>query len=254
MKLNRAFVLSIALAGATPTLAAPTVAIQVGPLPVPPARVDMRQKAAEALLKIPVYAVISRRFPDTYGRILDGISEGISAGKTIREIIVDVRPIYLDLLTREGPKADAENTRALMILKRDIANAALEKSPDACLAFWGLAKGQPQWIREIPQRLAEQDLIVAAKVLEQTAVRPAEPAKPVAEDVMENLGNKVVDDLPSNEVRRDYYSMDGDLTKAQSPGEKRAACLYLTGMVNALLALPGDEGPELFRSLASEHR
>lgn len=248
MKLIRALLLSVALIEASPTLAA-----EIRPLPVPPARVDLRQQAANSLLKYPVYEVMSRRFPDVYATMLDRISEGMSKGNTIRELIVEIRPIYLDLLGREAAKADAENTRAMMILARDQANAALEHSPEACMVVLGLAKGPQLAMDVLPEKLAMQDLVIAAKLFEQTATRPAPPVKPLAEGVMENLGGKVVDRLPTKDDRKAFFAIGGDFSKAQSPAEKRAACLFMTGMVEILLEMPGDQGTEIYRNITSPH-
>ena len=204
--------------------------------------------ARAALLETPLYAVIDRLYPATFKRMVDLLSEGLDAGKSMSDIILSVRPIYLALVADASQKADATSTLGLMDLTRGQAREALAKGPDYCLDLLGIVDSPALPYEYLSRASLAREGAWTASLLEQVAAHPAGPPAALAPGALKRVSVAAYDSLPDDGARAALSGLEGELGAAKTPAEQRAACLFTVGMLDALIA-EGDAGAEIYRSI-----
>ncbi|MBS0331770.1 MAG: hypothetical protein JSS35_03305, partial [Proteobacteria bacterium] len=199
------------------------------------------------LLKTPVYAAMKKYYPDVYARSLQQALKGLEQGKSILALQADLRGVYTTLLKSQLPKAEPRLVREMI----DIARAETESlvnSPADCMAFVGLAQFKTRPDLLLPPELSQRDLKLSAEILEQTATHPyvrrAEDAHELPSPAQ--LASIAYDELPSDDSRRRFVQIAGDLHGVTEPPDQRVVCEYMIGFFSALLKQTPEDAAALY--------
>jgi hypothetical protein len=208
-----------------------------------------REAAAEELDAIPLYQVLAKHYPAVHAQVLDGLVQGINGGRPYRTMIADLNAVVVKLVTQQAPKANIENTLALLKLTRDQAKVTLARDPAGCLSVLGVREYDIAAVRALPEDLTQREMSLMTKVLEQTAVAPETPAVKIDEKALEAIALDAYDRLPDDRLRVAFGEIGGDPAKAKDPLSQTAFCEFSIAMFDILLAMPPIEGAQNFRGL-----
>lgn len=209
-----------------------------------------REAASAEIRQLPAYAVMAEHYPTEYARVLDIVVGGLTSGRRFNDIVLDVNPIVVQLVVREGPKANVENTLAMMRLTRAQAKALEAVDPKLCLVLLGSAKADKPLGVEMPAGLLEQELTLTANLLRQTAVAPEPPATSALSDkVIEAIAMEAYDALPGDELRVAMRQIEGNPSNASTPLQQTAYCEFSMALFDVLLKMPPVEAVRTFKAM-----
>lgn len=209
-----------------------------------------RGAASAEIRQLPAYAVMAEHYPTEYAQVLDIIVDGLTSGRRFSDIVLDATPIVAQLVVREGPKANIENTLALMRLTRVQAKALEAIDPKLCLVLLGSAKADKPLGMEMPAVLFDQELVLTANLLRQTATAPEPPPTlALSEKAIEAIAIEAYGALPGDELRVAIRQTEGDPSKASTPLQQTAYCEFSMALFDILLKMPPVEATSTFKAM-----
>lgn len=206
------------------------------------------------LLTIPVYAVMKQYYPDVYATSLKQSLDGLRAGKSILALQGDLRTVYLGLLKTQLPKADPRLVYQVIDMART-EGEILVSSPDNCMAFFGLGSFKTRVDLLFPAELQKRDLKLSADILQQTATHPYSRATDGKHDLpaATELASIAYDELPSDDSRKRFMRMGGNLAGATDPADQRVVCEYMLGFLTALMKQTPEDAAAIYVGASSAH-
>ena len=207
--------------------------------------------AREGLLQTPLYHSVETYYPGVFETMVTRLAEGLDAGLPWRDLVMTVRPIYIDLVSTAKGKADARMAVALMKLMRDQASEALAKGPSYCMGILGYAEIPELPYEYLSQATLRRETDWTAELLKQVATQPPPPPAPLDSAEMTKLSTQAFDALPDNDTRAAFIRISDNLSSAKTPTEQRAACLYNIAWMDILVSR-GDAGGEMWRSINAQ--
>jgi len=203
--------------------------------------------------EVPAYAVMAKHFPTEYAQVLDIVVSGLNSGRRFNDIVLSINPIVVELVVRQAPKANVENTLASMRLTRAQAKALEGVDPKLCLVLLGFAKSDRAMGLSMPPELLQQELVLTANLLGQTALAPEPPSTaPLPEDVLKNIAIEAYDALPGDALRVAMREIEGDPTKAVTSLQQTAFCEFTMAMLDVMLKMPPVEAVRTYKAMSIE--
>jgi hypothetical protein len=229
---------------ATPPAAAKPAAAAVAPAL---STAEVQTELEKGLLTVPVYPVIKEYYPEVYATIIKTGLDGYLKGHTILSLQLEIRSAYLPLLKRQLPKAEPRLVYSLIEISREEAEA-LVNQPAACMALVGLGTFTQRLDEMISPEVAQRELKLTADILKQTATHPYayDPALAAQAPTARDLAVSSYDQLPSDDSRRRFTMMGGQLAAAKDPADQRVVCEYMVGFFTALLKQTPDAAAAVF--------
>jgi hypothetical protein len=208
-----------------------------------------REAAAEELQTIPLYSMLAKHYPAVYAQVLDGLVQGINGGRPHKAMVADLNAVVVQLVAQQTPKANIENTLAVLKLTREQAKVTLARDPAGCLSILGVRQYDIAAVRALPEDLTQREMSVMTKLLEQTALAPEAPAVRINAKALEAIAMDAYDQLSDDRLRVAFGEIGGDPAKANDPLSQTAFCEFSIAMFDILLAMPPIEGAQNFRAL-----
>lgn len=208
-----------------------------------------REAAAAEVAAIPLFQVLAKHYPKLHDQLLDDLVRGINAGRPYSALTAEINAEIVKLVVEQTPKANVENTIAMLSITRDQASAVLAKDPAFCLSLLGVRPYDINATRALPEALADRERVLMAKLLEQTAVAPEAPSATRREKAAQAVAIDAYDRLSDDRLRVALGEIAGDPTKAVTPLQQTAFCEFSIAMFDQLLKMPPVEGAQLFRAL-----
>ena len=209
-----------------------------------------RQAADAEIRQVPAYAVMAQHYPSEYQRVLDIVLDGLNSGRRFNDIVLDINPIVVALVVQQAPKANVENTLAMIRLTRAQAKALEAIDPKLCLVLLGSAESEKAIGLQMPAGLLEQELALTANLLRQTALAPeSPPTSPLSEKAIEAIAIEAYDALPGDQLRVAMRQIEGDPAKASTPLQQTAFCEFSMAMFDALLKMQPVEAVRTFKAM-----
>ena len=229
------------------SLLAAVVAVAVFGVHPSHAAVLTREAAAAELQTLPLFKVLAQHYPDTYDQMLTKLVEDVNKGRRLQDITAELKPIYVNLLGQQLPKANVENSQAMLRLVIDQAKAAEAIDPQLCLSLLGVAQSTDSLEHALPQELVTKEQALAAKLFEQAATAPEAPPKALSSAQLEKIAFQAYDALPGDQLRAAIRAIDGDPKKAATPIQQTAFCEFSIAMLESIGKLPPIEGAQAFK-------
>ena len=212
-----------------------------------PAEIFSRKQVAAELSVMPLYQTLAKHYPTTHSKIVGEIADGLNNGRRRSDVVAELHSLVIALLAKEAPKANIENTVNLLSITRDQTKATLAKDPAACMALLGLAPDDGALAKALPQDLVDQEMVVTAKLLEQTALAPEQPVDPLDPQTVDALAFEAYDRLPDDRLRAAFMRIGGDASKATDPISQTAYCEFSLAMFDIMLSMPPIEAARTFK-------
>lgn len=187
--------------------------------------------------------VMKAHYPQDYNRLearVRGARSEADAGRAADEVLGAV-------LVRQRHQADGESAVALYEVTRAEGRALQKSDPEGCAALME-GRTAPGLSRIQTAELRTQDRNASAKLLEQTALRPASPAKPMPVDDLARLSMQAIATFP--EAKQNL--LIGLLRSERTPragAESQAICDFNLALADVILARPRPEAGGLVRSI-----
>lgn len=210
-----------------------------------------REAAVAELDALPLYQVLAKHYPKVHDQLIDDLVRGVNAGRPYSAVTGDINAVVANLVGEQMPKANVENTVAMMALARDQANAVLAKDPAMCLSILGVRAFDIGAVRALPEELTEREAVLMAKLLKQTAVAPETLSSARKDKTIEAVAMDAYDRLSDDRLRVALGEIAGDPKKAATPLQQTAFCEFTIGMFDLLLKMPPIEGAQTFRALSA---
>jgi hypothetical protein len=227
---------------AAPPTPPPTPAPKVAP-PSGPIAAEIEAELA----KIPIYPVMKAYYPGVYADIIHRLQAGLADGRGIVDLQAELRGVYLPLLKAQIAKADPALVVELVQVSRDQTEAAVT-SPTDCMALVGLIPMERPVTDLVPRDLAERELQIDAKILQQTATHPYvhDPSRVARAPTPAQLAQLAYDALPSDDSRKRFMALASHLAQASDPADRRVVCEYMLGFFEALLKQTPEDAAAIF--------
>lgn len=206
-----------------------------------------RSQMEEGFAELPVFRSMRDHHPQVFRKIVDEATVGLLAGDTRQELVARVRPIYLELVASELPKASDENLLGAMRVTLAQMRALQTSSPDACYAL-AIGDQESNFAGEVPEALIAEEQAWAAKLFTQTATAPVVRQPGDDSERIGDLAMAAYEALPRPDRAR-FMELGGDLVKATSADDRRIGCAFGVAMFELLLEMPQREAVGLFYAL-----
>lgn len=193
--------------------------------------------------ELPTVRAIKAHYPNDYSRLEAGVRNARSdadAGRAADEVLGAV-------LVRQRAQADAESAVSLYEVTRAEGRALQKSDPEGCAAFME-GRPAPGLSGVQTPELRAQDRNASAKLLEQTALRPAPPAKPMAIEDLTPLGAQAIAAFPEAKQNLVISLLKSGRTP-QAGAESQATCDFNLALADVILARPRLEAGALVRSM-----
>ncbi len=226
------------------------LALTLSGAPAAQAAPQTKEAASAEIQQVAAYAVMAKHFPAEYAKVLDVVVTGLNSGRRFNDIVLEINPIVVELVLRQAPMANVENTLASIRLTRAQAKAMEAIDPKLCLVLLGSATSDRAIGLDMPPELLEQELALTANLLRQTALAP-EPVvtAPLPDGVLEDIAVTAYDALPGDQLRVAMREIEGDPTKASTALQQTAFCEFSVAMFDVLLKMPPVEAVRTFKAM-----
>lgn len=204
------------------------------------------EKLMAGIDDLPSVGVLKTHYPDDYERLRAEIRSLRQTG-SLEDVERAVSGVFLEVSARQYAKADAESVYGMYRVIRNYAAALQEIDPKGCV---GLLEGQPappSLARVVTREMQDADMAATARLLAQTAQRPAAPAEPMSMRDFALFAYPALATLPEadQEVALEVLRAGRDPASA---AEDQIMCAYNLAVADRYLALPAAEGGELIRA------
>lgn len=187
---------------------------------------------------------LKTHYPKDYQRLetrVRGASAPSDAGAAFAEIFADV-------MMRQRPLADAEQSYALFQVSLDEGRALRRIDPMGCALFLD-GRGAPASLAKVlTPRMQARDEKVAAQVLAQAATKPAALSAPMPLDDLIALSVEAVATLPDADQKQ-VAAIFTDERDPQTPEEGRVMCDFNIARAEAILARPKPVAGAMVRAI-----
>jgi len=194
-----------------------------------------QQQLLTTLDDLPNVQAIRTHYPEDYATLRTNVM-ALPASATPDQAKAAVGSLMATVMKRETPKADADNSLALIALTRDEARAIRASDVAGCTAFLnGAASAKVMGL--ITTDLQARDQQVVSKLLAQAATRPAAPTNSLEPGELQPLIAKALSSMPAQDQDLAAAVVDGGRAPA-TPDEHRAVCDFNLAIFDAVLAMP----------------
>lgn len=211
-----------------------------------------REAAVAELDALPAFRVLAKHYPAIYAQLLDDLVRGVNAGRPYSAITGEINAVIVKLVGEQMPKANVENTLAMMAMAREQASIMLAKDPAFCLSVLGVRPFDIGATRALPEDVTDRERVLMAKLLEQTAVAPEAPSNVRKDKTVEAVAMDAYDRLSDDRLRVALGEIAGDPAKAATPLQQTAFCEFSIAMFDLLLKMPAVEGAQTFRAFSEQ--
>lgn len=212
-----------------------------------PVQHPTRSQMEEGFAELPVFRSMRDHHPQAFRKIIDEATAGLLAGDTRQELAARVRPIYLELVASELPKASDENLLGAVQVTLAQMRALQTSAPDACYAL-AMGDQESNFAGEVPDALIAEEQAWAARLFTQTAKAPVTRQPSDDSERIGDLALAAYEALPRPDRAR-FMELGGDLVKATSADDRRIGCAFGVAMFELLLDMPDNEAAQLFYAL-----
>lgn len=196
---------------------------------------------------LPSVQALKAHYPADYEALRSSV-RGLPADARADDVRARTAEVFARVLRRQIPKADAESIYALQQVTRSYSAALRDVDARGCVAMME-GDSAPPTIAEVRRPDIERaDMSATARVLIQTATKPAPPPTPMPFEDLLRLSAAALATLPER---------DQDVTIAilreerdpRTPEENRIMCDFNLALTDQLLALPPREGGAKIRAM-----
>ena len=197
----------------------------------------MTQPSVEAQIASasPAFQVLRDHYPTQFEQIVATVKANPNA--TSAELHSTVAPMISQLMKAGAPQMSDESARELFGLTVDEADALGRADGQSCVSMLNGTQPRTALSTVLTPELAARDSQISAHVLEQVAVSPASPAKPLDEATKTQLAQAALETLTSDE-RSNAASVPQNLSEPMTDAQAQAACKFSIAMLRAALAAP----------------
>lgn len=208
-----------------------------------------RESAGAELQTMPLFKVLAEHYAATYDKMLTMMVEGVNNGRRLQDVTAELNPIYVGLVGEQLPKANIENSQAMLRLVIEQGKAAGAIDPQLCLSLLGLAKPAKPLATQLPAELVAKEQAISARLLEQTALAPEAPTAAMTDALLEKIAFEAYDAMPGDQLRAAMRGIDGDPKKAVTPLQQTAYCEFSIAMLETIEEMRPIEGSRAFKGL-----
>lgn len=196
---------------------------------------------------LPSVQALKAHYPSDYETLRSRVSAFSGAGGP-DEAGALTSGVFAGVLRRQLPKADAESVHALQYVVRDYATALQPIDAAGCVAMMD-GKGSPPALANVrTTEIERRDMEATARVLVQTATKPAAAAKPMSFDELVRFSSAALATMTDKDqdVAIAVLRQERD---PRTPEENRIMCAFNLALADQLLALGPAVGGEKIRAM-----
>jgi hypothetical protein len=208
---------------------------------------DAGDAAMAAVEASPSFQAMKAHYPEDYRRMEGSVREAALRGAS-DEAARAAEAALGAVMVRQRPKADAETSVALYEVTRAEGEALRRVNPAACAAFMDGRGSMAEVVKVASKDLLTRDVEVGARLLAQSAQKPAPPSQPMPFDELLKLSTEALNTLADadQDVALRVLREERDPRTAD---EARVMCDFNLALADAILSRPKPIAGAMIRRL-----